>query len=371
MIRVGVVGLGKMGISHLSMVRALPGVEVAAICDASTYLLAVLAKYTGLKTYTDLDKMIAEQQLDAVIIATPSKFHADQVRTCLTAGLAVFCEKPFCLSTADGQEMVELAARRGLVTQVGYHNRFVGTFAEVKRLLDLGVIGEVTHALAEAYGPVVLKDEGVTWRSKSVEGGGCLYDYAAHPLNLINWYLGMPRGVGGTILNRVFSAEIDDEVSSTLYFDGGQSCSVSVNWSDESVRKMTTRITLWGKSGRIYADRQEMHVYLRDDAAIPEGYRPGWNVRYTTDLTAPVSFYLRGEEYTAQLEHFVERVAKRQTAGVNDFASAVQTDRCIELMQVDAASGPSQLDTETEVLAKPRRIPVWQKAAARIGLARR
>lgn len=343
MVRVAVIGLGKMGMSHLAMVRALPGVEVVGIVDASSYLLGVLKKYTGLSTYTSVDKMLAEVTPDAAIVATPSRLHAPMVRQLLTTGVAVFCEKPFCLSTADGEALVALAEERNLVTQVGYHNRFVGAFAEVKRLLDSGAIGTVTHGLAEAYGPVVLKEEGSTWRSKSNEGGGCLYDYAAHPLNLINWYLGEPVGVGGTVLNSVFSAEIDDEVASTLYYPQGRTVSVSVNWSDESVRKMTTRITLWGTGGRIFADRQEVQVYLRDTTSIPEGYTRGWNVRYTTELTEPVSFYLRGEEYTAQLEHFVGRVRDGLVDGTNTFATAVETDRLIERMISDSKAGPSVL----------------------------
>lgn len=143
------------------------------------------------------------------------------------------------------------------------------------------------------------------------------------------------------MLNRVFSAEIDDEVSSSLYYPAGGTVSVSVSWSDESVRKMTTRITLWGTTGRIFADRQEIQVYLRDTANIPPGYQPGWNVRYTTELTEPVDFYLRGEEYTAQLAHFVQRVAAGETDGINTFASAAETDKLIERMIEDSQGGPS------------------------------
>ncbi|MDF1487562.1 Gfo/Idh/MocA family protein [Tessaracoccus caeni] len=338
--KVAVIGLGKMGISHLSMVRALPDVEVVGVVDATGYLLSILKKYTGLRTYSSIDKLLEAEKPDAAIVATPSRLHYPMVKQLLDAGISVFCEKPFTLSGTEGEELTTLANQRGLVTQVGYHNRFVGAFAEVKRLLDLGAIGEVTHGLAESYGPVVLKPEGGTWRSKSSEGGGCLYDYAAHPLNLINWYLGQPVGVGGTVLNRVFSNEIDDEVSSTLYYPGGKTVSVSVNWSDESVRKMTTRITLWGTGGRIFADRQEVQVYLREDTAIPEGYQPGWNVRYTTELTDQVDFYLRGEEYTAQLAHFVERVKAKQHEGINTFESAVETDKLIERMIEDSKRGP-------------------------------
>ncbi|MGO1384475.1 MAG: Gfo/Idh/MocA family protein [Arachnia sp.] len=343
MVNVAVVGLGKMGISHLSMVRALPGVEVVGVVDSIGYLLSILNKYTGVPTYTSIEQLLAVSKPDAVIIATPSRTHYSIVKQFLEADVSVFCEKPFTLVSHEGKELVNLAAERGLVTQVGYHNRFVGAFKEVKRLLDEGAIGDVTHGLAEAYGPVVLKPQGGTWRSKSTEGGGSLYDYAAHPLNLITWFLGEPVGVGGTALNSVFSSEIDDEVCSTLHFPSNRTVSLSVNWSDESVRKMTTRITLWGTGGRIFADRQEVQVYLREDSVIPDGYQPGWNVRYTTDLTQPVDFYLRGEEYTAQLSHFVERVQNKTLEGINTFESAVETDRVIERMFVDAQSGPSVL----------------------------
>ncbi len=347
MVKVAVVGLGKMGISHLSMVRALPDVEVVGVVDSLGYLLGVLSKYTGVPTYTSVDELLAAEKPDAAIIATPSRSHFAIVKRFLEAGISVFCEKPFTLSSVDGDELVRLAAERRLVTQVGYHNRFVGAFREVNRLLELGAIGEVTHGLAEAYGPVVLKPQGGTWRSKSTEGGGSLYDYAAHPLNLINWYLGEPEGVGGTVLNSVFSAEIDDEVCSTLYFRNNRTVSLSVNWSDESVRKMTTRITLWGTGGRIFADRQEIQVYLRDDTVVPDGYQNGWNVRYTTELTEPVDFYLRGEEYTAQLTHFVDRLRNGTLDGVNTFESAVVTDRVIERMLEDSQKGPSVLMSES------------------------
>jgi predicted dehydrogenase len=340
-IRIAVVGLGKMGLSHLAIVNAHPEVELAAVCDASKYVLGVLEKYTGAVTYSDYDAMLRELDLDAVLIATPSRTHASMVRKALERGLHVFCEKPFTLSVEDAEELTALAREKGAVTQVGYHNRFVGAFAEIKRLLDAGAIGEITHVLGEAYGPVVLKPKGGTWRSKKDEGGGALYDYAAHPLNLLNWYLGAPVGVGGTVLNPIFSREIDDEVHGTLFYEGGASARISVNWSDESYRKMTTRITIWGTEGRIFADRQECQVYLRDTATAPEGYEHGWNVRYTTELTEPVGFYLRGEEYSAQIDHFVTRVRDGAVDGINGFESAAETDRVIAMMIADARKGAS------------------------------
>jgi predicted dehydrogenase len=353
--KIAVVGLGKMGVSHLAIVNAHPELELAAVCDASGYVLGVLEKYTGVTTYSDYEAMLREQELDAVLIATPSRTHAGMVRAALERGLHVFCEKPFTLDPADAEALTALARERGVVTQVGYHNRFVGTFREVKRLLDAGAIGRVSHVTGEAYGPVVLKPKGGTWRSRKEEGGGALYDYAAHPIDLLNWYLGVPVGVGGTVLNPIFSREIDDEVHGTLFYPDGVTGRISVNWSDESYRKMTTRITVYGTAGRIFADRQECQVYLRDGARIPEGYAPGWNVRYTTELTEPVGFYLRGEEYSAQIDHFAARVKDGRVDGVNGFESAAVTDRVIAGMVADAENGPSALAPAADAARATRR----------------
>ncbi|WP_341953226.1 Gfo/Idh/MocA family oxidoreductase [Salinibacterium sp. TMP30] len=341
MIRVGVVGLGKMGLSHLSMIRAHPEVSVDGVVDSAGYILGVLSKYTGLKTFTDFDKMLQTVELDAVLIATPTRFHAAMVRTALEHGLHVFCEKPLTLTSTESSELAELASARGLVTQVGYHNRFVGTFREAKRLLEAGAIGRVTHLQAESYGPVVLKAKGSTWRSKRTEGGGCLYDYAAHPLDLATWFVGDATGVGGTILGSIFSENTEDEVYSTIYFADGVSGQLSVNWSDESYRKMTTRMSIFGTQGKIIADRQEIQVYLRSTAPEAEGYPQGWNIKSTTELTDEVWFYLRGEEYSAQLDHFVRRIHDPSLPATNDFASAAVTDRIIELLTQDAAAGPA------------------------------
>jgi predicted dehydrogenase len=359
MIRVAVVGIGKMGVSHLSIVRAHPDIEVVAICDSAGYVLDVLSKYTGLETFTDFKRMLDTRDLDAVLIATPTASHVPLVREALHRGLHVFCEKPLSMSSGESLELADLARASNAVTQVGYHNRFVGAFQEVKRLLEAETVGQVTHVLAESYGPVVLRTKGNTWRSKRETGGGCLFDYAAHPLDLLTWYFGAPVSVGGTVLGSIFSPETDDEVYSTLRYPSRVSAQLSVNWSDESHRKMTTKMTIWGTKGKIVADRQECQVYLRDTATLPEGYRHGWNVRYTTELTQPVWFYLRGEEYSAQIDYFVRSIQAAANGSPRDqqnsFASAAVTDRVIEMLTAAAAAGDATESAAPAPTAAPRR----------------
>ena len=208
--RIAVVGLGKMGLSHFAMVNAHPDVETLA-CDATGFLVDVLTKYLpDTKIYTKYEELLEKGNLDAVIIATPSRMHAPMVRAALERGIHVFCEKPFCLDWREAQELAAMAEAKGLINQVGYHYRYVGAFQRMKQILDSGALGEIKHVLAEAYGPVVLRARKQNWRTKKTEGGGCLYDYAAHPLNLLNWAFGAPEHVSGSALIPIFSAETDD-----------------------------------------------------------------------------------------------------------------------------------------------------------------
>jgi predicted dehydrogenase len=338
MIRLALVGLGKMGLSHLSIIRAHPEVDLVGVCDTSKFMLDVLAKYTDVAGYTDAAVMFREAKPDAVIVATPSRFHASIARMALEQGLHIFCEKPFCLDWTESMALASLAEDRGVVNQVGYHYRFVGAFEEVRRLVDLKSIGTISHVLAEAYGPVVLRPKGMSWRTQKEEGGGCLYDYATHPVNLLTWLFGVPTQMPDTTMSSIFSRDIEDEVYSSFRYTNGPSVQLAVNWSDESYRKMSVKMTLWGSEGRIYADRQECQVYLRNTAQLPEGYTPGWNVRYTTELTKPVWFYVRGEEYSAQLDYFVRAIVSGSRQNINSFASAAETDRVLAMIREGAES---------------------------------
>ena len=356
MLNVGIIGLGKMGLSHCSIVNTHPQVKLAAVCDSTKYILEVLEKYSGFPCYDNASSMFANAKLDAVLIATPSRFHAQAVHMALERGLHVFCEKPLCLSSREGANLARMAREKNLVNQVGYHCRFVAAFAEAKRLIEAEAIGAVSHVLAEAYGSVVLRPKLGTWRLRKAEGGGCLYDYASHAINLVNFVLGMPSGVGGTVLNKVFSTDTEDEVYTTLYYPDGVSAQISANWSDDSQRKMITKLTILGTKGRIYADRQECQAYLRDPQAVPAGYRIGWNVRYTTELTPSTWFYLRGEEYSAQIDYFVQSITEDRSENINSFASALETDRTIELMLQDAGRPPTAETEGPEITRRRRRL---------------
>jgi predicted dehydrogenase len=331
MIKAGIIGLGKMGISHCAIVNAHPGVKLTGICDTSAFVLEAFKKYSALTCYTDYFKLIENENPDCLFVATPTRFHYDIVKYALEKGIHVFCEKPFCLSIQQGRELVEIADRKKLINQVGYHNHFVGTFREMKRLIKSGILGDIYHFHGEAYGPVITKEKSGSWRTNHEDGGGCLYDYASHVLNLIQELVGLPVSASGTVLKSVYSKSVEDAVYSTLFLDNGISGQLSVNWSDETYRKMSTSLTVVGKMGKIVCDATELKIFLKQDRPA-EMLTRGWNIKYTTELSIPVAFYLRGEEYSAQIDYFIDCIESKRIPEINSFQSGYNTDKVIDLI---------------------------------------
>ena len=335
MLHAGIIGLGKMGLSHAAILNPHPDVELVGVCDTSSIVLEAFKKFSTIRVYDDYKKMIDTEKPDLLIVASPTKYHYEMVSYALDRGIHTFCEKPFSLTTREGRDLVNKAADKGVVNQVGFHNHFIGTFRELKRLLKAGILGELVHFTGEAYGPVVVREKGETWRSDPKEGGGCLFDYASHVINLIQEIIGLPVTASGSQLKKIYSKKVEDAVYSILTLDSGVTGVLSVNWSDETYRKMSTSLMVMGKKGKIICDATELKIYLKE-ANERENLEKGWTIKYITDLAIPVNFYLRGEEYSAQIDHFIQCVLKNKQSEINSFTQALKTDETIDLIIEDS-----------------------------------
>ncbi len=333
MIRVGLIGAGKMGISHLSILGAHPDVEVVGVVDTSKIINEVLDKYAPFETFYDIEKMLDKKYPDAVFVAVPTRNHASIVEELLDRGIHVFVEKPFCLNVSQGEMLVKTAKRSKLVNQVGYHNKFIATFQEVKQIVNKGFLGKVTHFLGEAYGPVVTKNSSLSWRSNPDEGGGCLMDYASHVIDLINYLIAPISKVHGTIMKPVYSSHVEDAVYSLLETETKVTGLLSVNWSEETYRKMFTSVTINGTEGKIICDSTELKVFFKT-SHCPNGYTKGWNHKYISDFTPSVEFYLRGEEYSSQIDYFIKSIMGEVPNDKNTFESALRTDYVISKIKL-------------------------------------
>ena len=329
MTRVALIGAGKMGISHLAILGAHPAVQVVGVADTSKIVTDVLGKYSPFECFADYKKMLGSTNPDAVFVAAPTKYHGSIVKELLQKCIHVFVEKPFCLNINEGAELVQLAKLKGTVNQVGYHNKFIGTFEETKKLVSSGAIGELEHFVGEAYGPVVTKKKQETWRSKPEEGGGCLLDYASHVIDLLNYLVAPINKVHGSILKSIYSGTVEDAVYTLLETDNNISGVLSVNWSDETYRKMSTSITIIGSKGKIICDATELKIYFKD-TNCPAPYTKGWNIKHINDFAEEVEFYLRGEEYSAQIDYFIKAIEAKVPNTKNNFESAWLTDSVID-----------------------------------------
>ena len=335
-VRAGFVGFGRMGLTHFSILNTHPSVKIVSVCDQSSTMLKILNKYVGVTTYTDHTKMFDDSNLDCVLISTPGNSHGEIVRDCLKRGIHVFVEKPFTMTVAEGQSVIADLVGKSLVNQVGYVNRFNEVFMEVKKLISTGAIGNVVNFSSEMHGATVLKDSKSGWRGNRKTGGGCMYEFASHCIDLVVYLLDKPDGITGSVLQSIYSSEVEDLVSSTFVYNKGFSGTIIANWSDETFRKPANVVKIMGTGGKIIADKHAYKIYLK--APDPKnGFDQGWNTRYITDFAKSVRFYLRGNEFTRQLDYFIDCIENKHTENEASFAEGLKTDYVMEEITKDAA----------------------------------
>jgi predicted dehydrogenase len=327
--KIALIGIGKMGLSHLAIANQTPGIKVEAICDTSKPLLRAIEKNTSFKCYSDYKKMILKEDLDAVMILVPNSYHFEIAKECILNGLHIFIEKPLTLSYAESEQLIVLADKHKVKGQVGYVNRFNPIFQKVKKLLDAGVLGEVTSYVNKMTGGVILKENSKGWRNDYSKGGGCLFDYGPHCLDLSNYFFGTDVTVASATLKSVFSTKVNDLVYTTLIHNNSILGFNYINWSDSSVRKATNTIEIMGTKGKLNAGKQELSIYLNEENKELSLVK-GWNQIYVTDENMDVPYYLRGEDFTRQLISFSELINSNSDKSVSSLYDASITDKIIE-----------------------------------------
>jgi predicted dehydrogenase len=204
MVRVGIAGLGFMGSRLLNCFRALREVRVVSICDNDKTRLKSREKITGniagnesaldlrcVALYTDFEKMLAEQKLDAVSIALPTYMHRDFAVKALEAGVHVFCEKPMAMNVRDCEEMIASAKANRKILQIGHCIRFWPEYAVARKIVKSGKFGKVLAASLRRISPV----PGWSWKNWLVnadKSGGAIMDMHIHDADYIQYLFGLP-----------------------------------------------------------------------------------------------------------------------------------------------------------------------------------
>jgi predicted dehydrogenase len=199
-LRIGIIGSGGIAQGcHMRGYATMPEqCEMVAVCDVNPETAQAAAeKYNVSKTYTDYRQMIAEQNLDAVSVATPNAYHMQPTIDALQAGLHVICEKPLAMNADEARKMCAVARESGKILQVALQQRFSGSARFMKQYIEAGHMGDIYYARAQA-----LRRRGVpAWGvfiDKEKQGGGPLIDIGVHILDFTLFLMGYPKPVSAS-----------------------------------------------------------------------------------------------------------------------------------------------------------------------------
>ena len=322
--------MGRMGITHYSIINGHPDIVIESVADPSGLIMTMMNKYLPIKTFKDYNELFSESPPEAVLVCTPPDLHFPIIQKAAEKGIHVFVEKPFTTKLDEASELADIYSGNRLVNQVGYVNRFNDIFGKVKEFIDNDVIGKIIRFKSEMFSCTISKsDESAGWRASRISGGGAVFEMASHAIDLVNFLIGKPDKVTGSSLNKIYSKNVEDAVSSTFLYKSGITGTIYINWSDTSYRKPTNKIEIFGDKGKIFADQHSLKVFLnKPDEKFK--LRQGWNTLYITDVFKPVPFYVRGNEFTSQLWHFVDCIQGKVKRNNCSFADGVNTLEVIE-----------------------------------------
>ncbi len=326
----GIIGMGRMGITHYSIINSHPNANMGAVADTSGLVLTIINKYFPVRTYKNYDELFDQARLNAILVCTPPNLHYQIIKRAADKGIHVFVEKPFTTRFSEASELASIFRAKGLVNQVGYVNRFNDVFITAKEYIEADVIGKVIRFKSEMFSCTIIKsDKSSGWRSSHETGGGAIFEMASHAIDLVDYLIGKPDKIIGSSINHIFSENVEDAVSSTFLYNDGKSGTIYINWSDSSYRKPTNKIEIFGDGGRMIADQHSLKIFLNQDNKKYQ-LRKGWNTIYITDIFKPVPFYVRGNEFTRQLYHFIDCILGKEKLNICTFYDGANTLQVIE-----------------------------------------
>ncbi len=268
-VRVGLIGLGGIGVAHLKAYAQLPDVRVVAGAEpAEERGREVAAAYNVPDLYTNYEELLARDDIDAVDVCVPNYLHAPIGIAALEAGKHVLCEKPLALSGDEAKQMVDAAERAGRVLQVAFNHRRRGDAQVLKRYIDEGGLGRIYYAKAYWMRRSGIPGLGSWFTSKKLAGGGPLIDLGVHILDLAMYLLGEPeartvsaatyaelgpRGLGGHT-SWVKSGggntyEVEDLATAFIRLRDGGTLLLEASWATHSSAGDDFGVVLYGAEG--------------------------------------------------------------------------------------------------------------------------
>jgi len=266
LLRVGLAGLGSMGRNHLRILAGRDDIRLVAVADPVEPTLAGATAQTGAQGFAEPLAMIAEAELDAVVIAAPTTAHVPLALAAIERGVAVLVEKPLAATVDEGMRIVQASRAAGVPVQVGHVERFNPAVLELGRLIDAGWLSTIYSIASRRAGPFParIRDVGVT------------VDLATHDADILSWIAGeRPSRVYAETAQRIHATN-EDLLFGLLQFPSGATGMLDVNWLTPAKRR---QLVVVGEEGMFELDylTQRLTFTRATDTTNPRligGYAP-------------------------------------------------------------------------------------------------
>ena len=286
-VRWGILGAGKIAESQMApAIGAAPGHELAAVSRREMGAAQLFAERHGAgRAYDSVEKLLTDNRVNAVYVATPPHLHARQTVEAARAGKHVLCEKPMAKTTAEAREMIGACRDGGVVLTICHYQRFNARHRRIRRLLEEGAIGQVTAArinFSDRFPP----QPGVWHHDPAISGGGPVMDLGIHCIDLMRYLCGPAESVAALVETLVDRSPVADTATLLLRLAGGAQGVITSHWTTANHQpERTNGLEICGTEGSIAAapisakdSAGSLQVFTadgtRDYSVEPGGPRP-------------------------------------------------------------------------------------------------
>src|SRR6188768_1973695 len=319
-LNIGVVGCGYWGPNLIRNFRTLADCKMQTICDASVERLKHLKNlYPDVETETNYENLLNDTTLDAIVVATPVRYHFPMAKSALLAGKHTFVEKPLAASVEQCEELVALAKKQGLILMVGHTFLYSPAVKKMKEIIDNGDIGKLRYISARRLNlGLFQKDINVAW------------DLAPHDISIILHIMQeMPRSINCRGAAHI-TPGIEDVTSMSLHFSSEKSAIIQSSWLDpRKVREMTIvgseRMIVYDDVAaqeklKIFDVRVERPPHFDTFAEFHYAYHYG-------DLYSP--YIKQDEPLKTECQHFADCI-RTSTTPITDGVRGLEIVRILE-----------------------------------------
>ncbi|RLE82118.1 MAG: hypothetical protein DRJ51_02220 [Thermoprotei archaeon] len=238
-VNLAIIGAGGMGRAYIKAFKQMPEANVIAVVDVDEKRAREVAKEYGVpEYYSDWRKVVKKDEIDAVAVCTPVKFHKEITVGALNSGKHVMCEKPPAMNAVEAEEMARAAKENNRILMYGFQWRFMEKSRYIRKLVQEGFFGHIYRARIHYLRQFGIPLGADGWfRTRSLAGGGVLIDCGVHLIDLTYWLTGRPKPILAFgkqydyIGRRFTNFDVEDTYIGLVLFENGMSMVVEASWA--------------------------------------------------------------------------------------------------------------------------------------------